>query len=53
MLDDLRASGLSQRSVRYVRATLRTALEHAVREEVLARNVARLVRVAMPGRRIR
>jgi integrase len=50
MLDDLRASGLSQRSVRYVHATLRTALEHAVREEVLARNVARLVRVAMPER---
>jgi hypothetical protein len=50
MLDDLRTSGLSQRSVRYVHATLRTALEHAVREEVLARNVARLVRVAMPER---
>lgn len=50
MLDDLRTNGRRPRLVQYVHATLRTALEHAVREELLARNVARLVKVPRPQR---
>ncbi len=50
MVDDLRASGLSARSVQYIHATLRVALEHAVREELLPRNAARLVQVPTPVR---
>lgn len=53
LLDDLRASGLSPRSVQYAHATLRVALEHAVREEQIARNPARLVQVPSPPRQER
>ncbi|MDD7920992.1 tyrosine-type recombinase/integrase [Actinomycetospora callitridis] len=35
---------MSDRAVQYVHATLRAALEQAVREELVARNVAKLVR---------
>jgi len=45
MVDDLRTNGRRPRLVQYVHATLRAALEHAVREELIARNVARLVKV--------
>jgi|tagenome__1003787_1003787.scaffolds.fasta_scaffold20920142_3 integrase len=48
MLDDLRTNGRRPRLVQYVHATLRAALEHAVREELVARNVARLVKVPRP-----
>jgi integrase len=37
--------GLSANSVRHVHAVLRSALEQAVRDDLLARNVARLVQV--------
>jgi hypothetical protein len=36
--------------VQHVHATLRVALEHAVREELLPRNLAKLVQVAPPPR---
>jgi integrase len=49
LLEDCRRKGLSERSVRYVHATLRAALEDAIREDLLARNVARLVRLPMPA----
>lgn len=47
-LDSLRHRGLGDRTVQYVHATLRAALEDAVREELLAKNVAKLVRVPRP-----
>ena len=51
MLDGCRQSGLSERSVRYVHATLRVALEDAVREDLIPRNVAKLVRLSTPPRK--
>jgi integrase len=50
LLDDLAATGLSPRSVQYVHATLRVALEHAVREELLPRNAAKLLQAPTPTR---
>ena len=41
-------SRLSARMVQFVHAVLRNALECAVREEVIPRNAARLVKVATP-----
>jgi integrase len=43
-------AGLSARSVRYVHATLRVALEDAMREDLVPRNVAKLVRLSTPER---
>jgi integrase len=43
-LDSLRRRGAGVRTVRYVHATLRAALEDAMREELLDKNVAKLVR---------
>ncbi len=43
-LDSLRRRGVGVRSIRYVHATLRAALEDAMREELLEKNVAKLVR---------
>ena len=48
MVDDLRRSGAGPRTIQYVHATLRAALEHAYREELVPRNVAKLVRVERP-----
>jgi integrase len=50
MLDGMREDGAKPRLIQYVHATLRTALEHAVREELIPRNVARLVQVTRPER---
>lgn len=50
MLDDMRGAGAGPRVIQHVHATLRVALEHAVREELLPRNVAKLVQVAAPPR---
>ncbi len=50
MMRDLTARGLSPRSVQYARNVLRTALNDAVRWELLARNVAAL---ATPPRQTR
>jgi integrase len=50
MLDNCLQSGLSERSARYVHATLRAALEDAVREDLVPRNVAKLVRLSTPER---
>ena len=48
MVDGMRADGVGQRTIQYVHATLRAALEHAFREELVSRNVATLVRVERP-----
>ncbi|TWF81877.1 site-specific recombinase XerD [Pseudonocardia hierapolitana] len=48
MIDALRAEGIGARTIQYVHATLRAALEHAYREELVSRNVAKLVRVERP-----
>lgn len=48
MIDDMRADGLKPRSIQYAHATLRNALEHAYREELVSRNVARMVRIEQP-----
>ncbi|GAA4930828.1 site-specific recombinase XerC [Actinomycetospora succinea] len=48
MVDKLRAEGVSKRGVQWIHSTLRVALEHAVREELVTRNVARSVRVERP-----
>ncbi len=42
------ASRLSVRSVQYIHAVLRNALQAAVREEIIPRNVAKLVQVSTP-----
>lgn len=47
-LDRLRARGVGTRTVQYVHGTLRAALEDAVREEIIGKNVAKLVRVPRP-----
>jgi integrase len=41
-------SRLSMRMVQFIHAVLRNALECAVREEIIARNVAKLVKVPVP-----
>jgi integrase len=48
--DSLRRRGVGARTVQYVHSTLRAALEDAVREELLDKNVAKLVRVPAPPR---
>lgn len=51
LLGAKREEDLSDRSVQLVHATLRTVLAEAVRDELVERNVAALVRVARPERR--
>ncbi|GAA3105355.1 hypothetical protein GCM10010464_80640 [Pseudonocardia yunnanensis] len=48
MIDRMRADGVGARTTQYVHATLRVALEHAHREELVSRNVAKMVRVERP-----
>jgi integrase len=48
LLTAKRQAGLSVRMVQYIHAVLRDALQNAVREELLARNVAKLVQVETP-----
>ncbi|RHW25818.1 site-specific integrase [Nocardioides immobilis] len=43
-LERLKQRGIGARTIRYVHATLRAALEDAVREELIEKNVAKLVR---------
>ncbi|HEY3503740.1 MAG TPA: tyrosine-type recombinase/integrase [Actinocatenispora sp.] len=50
-LDNLSKHGTGDHTIRYVHATLRAALEDATREEIIPRNVAKLVRVAAPAKR--
>jgi integrase len=49
-LDGLLESGQSAAHVRYVRGVLRTALAHAMRQELIVRNVASLASVPQPQR---
>ena len=51
LIEQCTRNGLSDRSARYVHATLRVALEDAVREDLLPRNVAKLVRLSSPTRK--
>ncbi|MGC3861225.1 site-specific integrase [Micromonospora chersina] len=48
LLTAKRQAGLWVRMVQYIHAVLRNALQNAVREELVARNVARLVQVETP-----
>ncbi|HEX6969657.1 MAG TPA: tyrosine-type recombinase/integrase [Micromonosporaceae bacterium] len=48
LLATKRDAGLSVRMVQYIHAVLRNALQNAVREELVTRNVARLVQVEAP-----
>jgi integrase len=48
MIDAMRTDGIGSRTTQYVHATLRAALEHAYREELVSRNVAKLVQVERP-----
>lgn len=50
-LDGLLKEGRGARTVQYVHATLRVALEDATREELIAKNVAKLVRAPKPAER--
>ncbi|BCJ30535.1 tyrosine-type recombinase/integrase [Actinocatenispora sera] len=52
-LDGLAKRGTGARTVQYVHTTLRVALEDAMREEIISRNVARLVRVPAPPKQER
>ncbi|MCX4470796.1 site-specific integrase [Micromonospora sp. NBC_01655] len=42
----------SSRQIQFVHAVLRNALQHAMREELVARNVAKLVRIPAPRYRV-
>lgn len=53
MLDEIRAQGAGVRTVQYVHATLRAAMEHAYREDLVSRNVVKLVRVESPRPRVK
>lgn len=48
--ESLKRRGIGARTVKYVHSTLRAALEDAVREEIIDKNVAGLVRVQGPPR---
>jgi integrase len=48
-LAQLLDAGIGERTVQYVHATLRAALEDATRDELIPRNVARLVRAPRPA----
>jgi integrase len=48
-LAELMDRGIGARTVQLVHATLRVALEDATREEIISRNVARLVRAPRPA----
>lgn len=50
MVDDMRCVGHKPRVIQLAHATLRAALQHAYTEELVPRNVAKLVRVERPGR---
>ncbi|MGL5930475.1 MAG: tyrosine-type recombinase/integrase [Dermatophilaceae bacterium] len=48
MCQHLEVAGLQRRGVQFVHAVLRAGLQNAVRDELLARNVAKLVQIAAP-----
>lgn len=48
MVADLEVDGMSTRGIQQVHAVLRNALQNAVRDELVSRNVARLVKVRTP-----
>ncbi|MCM0622865.1 site-specific integrase [Nocardioides bruguierae] len=49
--DALRKKQTGARTITYVHATLRAALEDAVREEIIERNPAKLVKVTQPAKK--
>lgn len=48
MCQQLAATGMQRRGVQFVHAVLRAGLQNAVRDELVTRNVAKLVQVAAP-----
>jgi integrase len=48
MVQDLQDSGMRKRGVQFVHSTLRAGLQNAVRDELVTRNVAKLVQVPTP-----
>lgn len=48
MCEALRAKGLQRRGVQFVHAVLRAGLQNALRDELVTRNVAKLVQVPAP-----
>lgn len=49
MVEKLRKAGVTPRTVQWIHSTLRAALQHAFREELVTRNVARGVKIATPA----
>lgn len=49
MVEKLRGGGVSARTVQWIHSTLRVALQHAFREELVTRNVAKGVKIAQPA----
>lgn len=49
MVEKLRKAGVHARMIQWIHSTLRVALQHAVREELVTRNVARAVKIARPA----
>lgn len=50
LVDGMRTDGHGARVIQYAHATVRAALEHAFREELVPRNVAKMVRVERPAK---
>ena len=48
MCQDLAGNGLQPRGVQFVHAVLRAGLQNAMRDELVARNLAKLVQVQSP-----
>ena len=48
MVEVLQQQGLGRRSVQYTHAVLRAGLQNAMRDELVMRNVAKLVRIPAP-----
>jgi integrase len=53
MLDAMRKGGAGARLIQHTHATLRAALQHGFREELVSRNVAQLVQVPRPEKKRR
>jgi hypothetical protein len=52
MVDSMRSTEMSPRMVQWVHSTLRNALQHAFAEDLVARNVAKGVRIENPAQLI-
>jgi integrase len=50
LVDSLRAAGMTPRMVQWIHSTLRNALQHALADELVTRNVAKAVRIETPAK---